>query len=567
MRLSLRLKWTLALVFVGAAPLLLLATLGQSIQRRGLEENERALESAVVDEASEELSVTLDDLEGATKDVGRALGDPTLPPDARIALAQRAVVRARGLDYVAVYDPTGAFVDAIASGADRHGVDAPKTLDVKSIGAGSKLLPLAFGTHGADVFWCERMSSGETITGYALGRIDPDKLDKRVRALSDARFAKSDRLVLVDPELRRIAGGSVASGAKVPELATFGGLGTEGVAKTVPFLDASGTPMVGTLRTVPSRGLGVFVSRPESEAFAALADARRALVIASLGTILLAVALGLYLARRNTRPILSLVGLTERYARRDFTARSDVRSGDELETLATSMEGMATSLKSSEEEITRRAAVEASLSRYMPAEVARSIAQGDSKLALGGERRLVTVLFADVAGFTTFAESAPPEQVVAFLNELFTVLSEVVFRHGGMVDKFMGDCVMAIFGVDDDKEHAARAVRCAEDMHRFVEASAPAWKETYGFDVALGIGVACGPTIVGNLGSETRMEYTAIGDMVNVASRLEGLARPGQTLATADVKASVGDQFPFRSLGEQPIRGKRQAIEIFTLVE
>ncbi len=260
-----------------------------------------------------------------------------------------------------------------------------------------------------------------------------------------------------------------------------------------------------------------------------------------------------------------LVDLTKRYAKREFTARAGITTGDEIEELGSSMEGMAGSLKVSEDEIARRAAVENSLSRYMPEGVARSIASGQSSLALGGQRRDVSVVFADVASFTKFAESAPPEQVVAFLNELFTVLSEVVFRHKGMVDKFMGDAVMAVFGATDDKDHVLRAMRCAEDMQRFVEASAPAWKETYGFDVTLGIGVATGQAIVGNLGSESRMEYTAIGDMVNVASRLEALARPGQTLATADVVKRTGDAFVFRSLGEHPLRGKKQSVEIFDL--
>ena len=153
-----------------------------------------------------------------------------------------------------------------------------------------------------------------------------------------------------------------------------------------------------------------------------------------------------------------------------------------------------------------------------------------------------------------------------FLNELFTVLTEVVFRHGGTVDKFIGDCVMAIFGAPSTQaDHAARALACAEDMHRFVEASAPAWKARFGVECRLGVGINAGEALVGNLGSETRMEYTAIGDVVNVAARLEGLARPGQTLCTAEVAAAVDDTFTLAPLGEHPLRGKRQAVQILEL--
>ncbi len=107
----------------------------------------------------------------------------------------------------------------------------------------------------------------------------------------------------------------------------------------------------------------------------------------------------------------------------------------------------------------------------------------------------------EIPYFTKFAEKAPPERVVEFLNELFSVLSEVVFRHDGMVDKFMGDCVMALFGANQDcEDHSERAAAAAGDMHTFVEASAPAWLEKYGFDVKLGIGLTSGEALVGNLG-------------------------------------------------------------------
>ena len=234
------------------------------------------------------------------------------------------------------------------------------------------------------------------------------------------------------------------------------------------------------------------------------------------------------------------------------------------------MESMADTLVASEREVGRLARVEHDLSRFLPAEVAQAVAQGRASLALGGDRRRVTVLFADVVAFTAFAEKAAPEQVVAFLNELFTVLTEVVFRHGGMVDKFIGDCVMAVWGAGsaplDDEAQRRAALEAAEDMHRFVEVSAPEWRERYGIDVALGIGVHTGEALLGNLGSEARMEYTAIGDVVNVAARLESLARGTQTLVTAEVAAGMSGAFSFSPLGPHPIRGKREPVEIFEVM-
>lgn len=154
------------------------------------------------------------------------------------------------------------------------------------------------------------------------------------------------------------------------------------------------------------------------------------------------------------------------------------------------------------------------------------------------------------------------------MNELFSVLSEVVFRHGGMVDKFMGDCVMAVFGATaDDPMQSAHALACAEDMHRFVEAQSPEWQETFGLTNALGIGVHTGEALVGNLGSEARMEFTVIGDVVNVAARLEGLARGAQTLVTAEVaREGASEGYSFNPLGVHPLRGKRESVEILEVV-
>jgi class 3 adenylate cyclase len=229
---------------------------------------------------------------------------------------------------------------------------------------------------------------------------------------------------------------------------------------------------------------------------------------------------------------------------------------------------MADDLAAGEAEIRRRATVEAGLARYLPTEVARAVADGSGSLELGGRRVPVSILFADAAAFTSFAERAPPERVVELLNQLFTVLSEVVYRHGGMVDKFIGDCIMAVFGAHGDPEgdHVRRALAAAEDMHRFVEASATQWKRDYDYEVRLGIGLSTGEALVGNLGSEKRMEFTAVGDSVNVASRLETLARPGQTLVTADVAREAEGEFEFHSLGEHPLRGKAEPIEVLEVI-
>ena len=180
-------------------------------------------------------------------------------------------------------------------------------------------------------------------------------------------------------------------------------------------------------------------------------------------------------------------------------------------------------------------------------------------------RREVTLLFSDIRGFTTLSETRKPEEVIALLNRYFSLQVDVVFKHGGSLDKFIGDCIMAIWGAPlDDPEHAKRAVACALDMVDVLVAFRRALgAEDSGFDV--GIGVHSGPAVVGLMGSQKRLEYTAIGDTVNLASRIEGLTKDAKrrVLVSKDTKDLCGDAFDFEHCGRFPVKGRAQPVELY----
>jgi class 3 adenylate cyclase len=157
--------------------------------------------------------------------------------------------------------------------------------------------------------------------------------------------------------------------------------------------------------------------------------------------------------------------------------------------------------------------------------------------------------------------------VVALLNELFTILTEIVFRHGGTLDKFVGDCVMAMWGAPTPQDdHAARALAAAEDMMRWLEAGNASWEAKFGVKIELAIGIHSGEAIVGNVGSETRMEFTAIGDTVNVAARLEAIARPMQVLVTSEARAAAGpERFDLVDLGARALTGRAAPVHLWEL--
>jgi adenylate cyclase len=578
LRLSLRTKWTVVLLVLGAVPLGLLAAISLRIQRRGLEDSERALGLATIDQVGSGFDRYMGEVVEVSHLAARLLSEARITDaELRLDLARETMGFAPSVAQIAVYDAQGQMIDAIRKQGAEPGAPAP-TLAAsirEATASGGRWLAPDAGDESTAQRYVERLVADGATRGFLVSRLDDAVLASLLTGISQARFDDPRRILLLDQKMRVVAGGDPAreppgkilqqqdvfATAAIPT-STF----ATGFALTAEYQAPDGAAMVATIRTLPERGWAVIVRRPVHEAYAALTAARRGLLGAGALFSLLALGTGIWLGRKNTTPVLSLVELTRAYATRNFAARSQVRTGDELETLGQAMEGMADSLQKSGEEILRRARVESNLSRFLPAAVAQSIATGASEIRLGGERRAVTVLFADVVSFTPFAEGSPPERVVVFLNQLFTTLSEVVFRHDGTVDKFIGDCVMAVFGAPAAQpDHAARAVAAAEDMQRFVEAQAPAWKQDFNFDVRLGIGINSGEVVVGNLGSEARMEYTVIGDVVNVAARLEAMARPGQTLVTAAVAAQVGREFHFTSLGQVEIRGKRLPVNIMEL--
>ena len=181
-----------------------------------------------------------------------------------------------------------------------------------------------------------------------------------------------------------------------------------------------------------------------------------------------------------------------------------------------------------------------------------------------GESRQISVLFSDIRGFTTLSENRSPHEVVQLLNRYFTLQVEVVFRHGGSLDKFIGDCIMAFWGAPlDDPLHAQNAVRAALEMAEVLQRfKAELGRADADFDV--GIGIHSGPAVVGLIGSEQRREYTAIGDTVNLASRIEGLTKGvARILVSEETMKLCGSSFRFTPYGSFEVKGRAQQVNLF----
>jgi adenylate cyclase len=205
------------------------------------------------------------------------------------------------------------------------------------------------------------------------------------------------------------------------------------------------------------------------------------------------------------------------------------------------------------------------LSRYFSPAVVTEIVRDDED-RLASRRREVTVFFSDIRGFTALSEKMEPERIVRFLREYLTVMTEVVFRHGGTVDKYVGDAIMALYNVPfDQPDHAARAVRTALEFQARLREVTARYDEPLLSRLECGVGIHTGEAVVGTIGSEQRLEYTAIGDTINIGARLEGLTKEygAHVIISESTYRAVRDEFAVHALGVVPIRGRDVPVRIF----
>ena len=218
-------------------------------------------------------------------------------------------------------------------------------------------------------------------------------------------------------------------------------------------------------------------------------------------------------------------------------------------------------------ETLKRRRVIGAFKKYVAPEVVDELAKkGDFSIKLGGEKRHIAVLFVDIRGFTPMSEGLSPEEVVEILNEYLSLTTKAIFKNKGTLDKFIGDATMAIFNAPFDlDDYVFRAVMTAMDIAKGSDELEKRLMERFGRSISFGIGVNCGEAVVGNIGCEHRMDFTAIGDTVNTAARLESNAARGQILISREVYERVKDRIEAEEIGVIPLKGKREEVFVYQL--
>lgn len=282
-----------------------------------------------------------------------------------------------------------------------------------------------------------------------------------------------------------------------------------------------------------------------------------------LGSLLIALTAATIFSRKAIASLNAIYTAAIEIGKGHFEYRARLKTNDEFGIVADSMNKMAEQLQ--QQEVFKNNA-----SHYVSQHILEKISKAKGNIKLRGERRKITVLFADIKDFVLLSEKITPEVVVSLLNEYFKEMIDIIFKHNGTVDKLIGDGIMAEFGIplDDDPEQERNAVMAAKEMHYVFSKLRQKWEQEIKTSLKMGIGINTGEAIVGSIGDQQqRMEYTAIGDTVNTAARLKQVAKEKlyPIVISQTTFQPLKNEFPYESLGPLKLPGKDTLITAYKI--
>lgn len=315
--------------------------------------------------------------------------------------------------------------------------------------------------------------------------------------------------------------------------------------------------VLGAFNAVGVAGMGIVIEVPEAKAFESANNIKKKAIWLSVFILSLSFLFAYLYSETLSRPIARLSDAAFRISKGDFKISLAVKGGDEVAHLSDTFNNMAKDLE-------HRVRVLETFHKFHNKEIADKLLSGDVNLQ--GERKDAVVLFTDLRDFTSLSESITAEEVVEMLNEYMTRMVAIIRSHKGIVDKFVGDAIMAVWGIPEGTEDDARnAVKACLAMRADLEKLNQERAKRGQNPLKMGMGLNRGEVIAGNIGSSEKMEYTVIGDPVNVASRVESMTKTYETdiLISKNVKESVEGEFSFEACGNTHVKGKSEAIELF----
>jgi class 3 adenylate cyclase len=449
--------------------------------------------------------------------------------------------------------------------------------DVNRMGSGTDLAtdPAVKGAHASKVWFGPvryesdsepymtiAVAGNRAAAGIAIADINLKLIQEVIAAI---KIGETGHAFVIDDSGRLIAHPDISQVLRGNAASEGFGLLKAAVAAAngaaVLTRDADGRAAIATSARTGSVDWTVIAQQPVAEAFAPIRAALgRSLALLVVGT-LFAISLAWWLAHRMSGPIRQLEDGVQRIGAGQFDHRIEMSSGDELEQLANRFNDMAGELAASKEKSERINR----LKRFLAPQVAQLVEDSGNQGLLNGQRREVVAIFGDLRGFTAFSAHAEPEIIMGVLSEYYAALGSVITRHQATLTGFAGDGLMVLVNAPlECDEPALRGVRLAVDMQAAVQALIVGWRVS-GHTIGFGVGVAMGPATVGTVGYEGRIDYTAIGSVINLASRLCGSAVDAQILLDPILAGAVRDTIGVDSIGERSIKGYDRPLRIFAV--
>ncbi len=410
--------------------------------------------------------------------------------------------------------------------------------------------------HAQPAFGSRREKVGVVLSGQWVGDV----------LLEDPTAPRAPGHPVADTRARFVV--RAEDGALATRLPTVTGFDARGFqaeqARDLYIGDTHYLARGGELRGVDGARIGqVFVLRDFDEEINPILERfQRWLVPTAVGVALFALAAAVFMARSMASPLVQLEAAAGRVRLGDLTVEVPVRSADEVGRVAQSFNEMVSGLR-------QRDQIKGLFKRYLAPQVVDELIKYPEKAAPGGDRKMLTVLFSDLVGFTSMGEQLSPEELVALLNGYFEQATEVLTRHGATLDKFIGDAIMCFWNAPlPQEDHAVRACLTALDLVALVERLAPGFEARGLPRLDCRIGINTGQGVAGNIGSRAAQDYTVIGDAVNLASRLEGAAKAygTRTLVAEETIAAAQGRVLARELDWLRVKGKQQPVRVFELV-
>ncbi|MBV6493154.1 MAG: hypothetical protein LDLANPLL_01169 [Turneriella sp.] len=377
-------------------------------------------------------------------------------------------------------------------------------------------------------------------------------------SLYDAMLVDADKKLVAHSDSHHFQFGQDVSKYPIVEIA-FKNF-TKQVLTGVQRYTYNGVSEYGSYRKLGLGSAGIITTVNEDVALAGVRWARLLTIIIALLTIAVAFLFIYFFSRTISDPLKKLVRATQTIRSGDYDVHLEKASDDETGELTQAFNEMAVGLKEREK-------LKGAFGKFVNKEVANMVMKGD--LALGGETKTVTVFFSDIRSFTSISEKLSPEEVVGFLNEYMTLMVDIVYKYNGVVDKFIGDAIMALWGApvakDNDVENAIlAALEMRQALHKFNEKRGSKNKPI----IRIGMGINTGEVLAGQIGSNDRLEYTVIGDAVNLASRMEGLNKVFGTdiLISENTYKLVREKFSCVQMQKVKVKGKTDAQRVYAVL-